>query len=243
MRYTALLSILLITFASPAIAQIEDPIFKLQQNQSLLHISATEQREVDQDLLIATLRIESENEDNKAVQNFVNKGMANALDLAKKYDDVKAITRTYNVHQYDKNGGKKNMPRNDVWKAQQSVELKSKNAEQLLELVGKIQGAGFVMNGLNYTLSPEMTAQIQDEMLEAALDKLQNRAERAAKALGKTQAELKEINTQGNYAPQPRVMHARMEMSAMASDSMAAPVASPGETTLTMTVSAKAFLK
>lgn len=243
MRMIAFASLLLITIATPAFAQIEDPIFKLQQNQSLLHISATEQREVDQDLLIATLRIESENEDNKSVQNEVNTAMAKALELAKGYVDVKAITRTYNVHQYDKNAGKERMPRNDVWKAQQSVELKSKNAEQLLELAGKIQGAGFIMDGLNYTLSPEMTAQIQDEMLEAALDKLQNRAERAAKALGKTEAELKEINTQGNYIPQPKAMHARMEMAAMASDSMAAPVASPGETTLTMTVSAKAFLK
>lgn len=243
MRHIALISLLLITFSTPAMAQIEDPIFKLEQNQSLLHISATEQREVDQDLLVATLRIESESEDNKSVQNKVNTSMAKALELAKEYTEVKAITRSYNVHKYDRNAGKKNMPRNDVWKAQQSVELKSKNAEQLLELAGKIQGAGFIMGGLNYTLSPEMAAQIQDEMLEAALAKLQNRAERAAKALNKTKAELKEINTQGNYAPRPQVMHARMEMAAMASDSMAAPVASPGETTLTMTVSAKAFLK
>lgn len=244
MRFFAILSLLLITFSSPVFAQIEDPVFKLEQNQSLLHISATEQREVDQDLLIATLRIESENEDNKFVQNTVNTAMAKALEEAGKYEDVKAITRSYNVHQYDRNGGKRDMPANMIWKAQQSVELKSKNAEQLLELAGKIQEAGFVMGGLNYVLSPEKAAQIQDEMLEEALGKLQNRAERAAKALGKTKAELKEINTNGNYVPQPRVMHARMEMAAMgAADSMAAPVASPGETTITMNVSAKALLK
>lgn len=243
MRRLTALSLLLISFSTPAFAQVEDPIFKLQQNQSLLHISATEQREVDQDLLIATLRIESENEDNKFVQNEVNTAMAKALELAKDYKDVKAITRTYNVHSYDQNAGKKNMPRHVVWKAQQSVELKSKNSEELLELAGKIQGAGFVMGGLNYTLSPELAAQIQDEMLEAALEKLQTRAKRAAKALGKSEAELKEINTNGNYTPQPRVLHARMEMSAVAADSMAAPVASPGETTITMNVNAKAFLK
>lgn len=243
MRRLTALSLLLISISTPAFAQIEDPIFQLQQNQSLLHISATEQRDVDQDLLIATLRIESENEDNKFVQNEVNKAMAKALELAKDYKDVKAITRTYNVHSYDKNAGKRNMPPNVVWKAQQSVELKSKNSEELLELAGKIQGAGFVMGGLDYVLSPELAAQIQDEMLEAALEKLQTRANRAAKALGKSEAELKEINTNGNYVPQPKVMHARMEMAAMASDAMAAPVASPGETTITMNVDAKAFLK
>ncbi len=229
---------------APVFAQIEDPIFKLQQDESLLHITATETREVDQDLLIANLRIEVEDESNKTVQNDINTGMAKALDLAKKYKDVKAITRSYNVHQYDKNGGRKNMPRRMVWKGQQSVQLKSKNAEELLELAGKIQEAGFLMGGLSYTLSPEVAAQVQDEMLEAALEKLQSRAERAATALGKKKAELKEINTQGNYVPHQPVYARGAPMMEMAMDSkMAAPVASPGETTITMNVSAKALLR
>lgn len=224
-------------------AQSEDPIFSLQQDESLLHISATETREVDQDLLVANLRIESENEDNKAVQNEINTGMQEALDLAKDYDGVKAVTRGYTVRQYDRNSGKRDLPARMIWKGSQSVQLKSKNAEALLELAGKIQEKGFVMSGLEYSLSPEVAAQIQDEMLEAALQKLSARAERAAKALGKGEAELKEINTQGNYAPQPPV-YARAEMMSMAADSkMAAPVASPGETTITMNVSAKALLR
>ncbi len=224
-------------------AQVEDPIFKLQQDESLLHISATETREVDQDLLIANLRIEVENEDNKVVQNDINTAMAKALEIAKAYKDVKAITRTYNVYSYDMNGGRKDLPQRMVWKGQQALELKSKNAEELLELAGKIQDAGFIMGGLNYTLSPEVAAQVQDEMLEAALEKLTARAQRAAKALGKTKAELKEINTDGNYAPQP-MMYARGMAMEMAADSkMAAPVASPGETSITMNVSAKALLR
>ena len=219
----------------------DDTVFKLQQNESLLHISATERRDVDQDLLIATLRIEVEDESNQTVQNEINTAMAEALELAKGYDDVKAITRQYNVYSYDKNQGRDNAPQRIVWKGEQALELKSKNSEQLLDLAGKIQGKGLVMDGLNYTLSPEVAAQIQDEMLEDALAKLKTRAERAAKALGKTTAELKEIDTDNNYAPQP---YARAEMMSMAADAkMAAPVASPGETTITMTVSAKALLR
>ena len=225
-------------------AQYKDPVFELEEKDSLLHISATERREVDQDLLIATLRIEVEDKSNKVVQNNINKGMKAALDLANDYKDVKAITRGYNVHQYDKNAGKRERPRSMVWKGSQSVQLKSKNADELLELAGKIQGTGFLMGGLSYTLSPEVAAQVQDEMLEAALEKLRARAMRAAKALGKKEAELKEINTQGNYNPVQPVYHrgARMEAMAM-SDSMAPPVASPGETTITMTVNAKALLR
>jgi predicted secreted protein len=233
----------LMVVSFPALAETNDPVFLLEQNESLLHISATEQRQVDQDLLIASLRIEVESADNKKVQNDVNTAMTKALEMAKKYPDVKAITRGYNVYQYDKNAGKKDRPALVVWKGQQSVELKSKNAEKLLELAGKIQEAGFVMGGLNYTLSPEVAAQVQDEMLEAALEKLQNRAQRAAKSLGKSKAELKEINTEGGgYMPQP--VYARAEMMSMdAGAKMAAPVASPGETTLSMTVNARAILK
>ncbi|MEZ5815024.1 MAG: SIMPL domain-containing protein [Alphaproteobacteria bacterium] len=230
-------------FTLPAQAQVEDPIFKLQQDESLLHITATEQREVDQDLLVANLRIEVEDERNETVQNDINTAMGRALEIAKKYKDVKAITRGYNVHQYDKNGGRKNMPRHMIWRGQQSVQLKSKNADELLELAGKIQEAGFVMDGLSYTLSPELAAKVQDEMLEAALEKLTARAQRAAKALGKSKAELKEINTQGNYIPVEPV-YARGAMLEMAAPAkMAAPVAAPGETTITMNVSAKALLR
>lgn len=234
----------LLTVPTLAHAQYKDPVFELNGNESLLHISATESREVDQDLLIATLRIEVEDANNRTVQNDVNKGMKAALDLAKSYKDVKAITRGYNVHQYDKNAGKRDRPRELVWKGSQSVQLKSKNADELLELAGKIQNAGFLMDGLSYTLSPEVAAQVQDEMLEAALEKLRTRAERAAKALGKKEAELKEINTQGNYTPAQPVYHrgVRAEMAVM-SDKMAAPVASAGETTITMNVNAKALLR
>ena len=235
---------LFLTLPTLTHAQYKDPVFELDEDDSLLHISATERREVDQDLLIANLRIEVENKDNKFVQNEINKAMKKALDLSKGYKDVKTITRGYNVYKYDKNRSKTNRTPIMVWKGSQSVQLKSKNSEELLELAGKIQGAGFVMGGLNYTLSPAKAAAIQDEMLEAALEKLSARAQRAAKALGKKSAELKEINTQGNYNPVQPVYHrgAKMEMMSMSAD-MAAPVASPGETTITMSVNAKALLR
>lgn len=244
MRHILIAAFALTTISVPALADTKDPVFLLNNDESLLHISATEQREVDQDLLIANLRVEFEDKSNKSVQNDINTAMAKALDMAKNYKDVKAITRSYNIHQYDRNAGRKDRARDMVWKGQQSVQLKSKNAEELLELAGKIQEAGFLMNGLNYTLSPEVAAQVQDEMLEAALEKLSARAERAAKALGKKNAELKEINTNGNYIPRQPVYARGMEMMAMSADTkMAAPVASPGETTITMNVSAKALLK
>jgi uncharacterized protein YggE len=80
--------------------------------------------------------------------------------------------------------------------------------------------------------------------MEAALKQLQERATRAAKALGKSKTELRDVNVQGNI-PHPRpMMHrgAAMEMS-MTSSKMATPVAAAGQTTITLTVSARAILK
>ncbi len=229
---------------SQGMAESKDPVFLLSADESLLHISATETRKVAQDLLIATLSIEAEDTSNKVVQNKINTAMAAALKAAKPYQKVKAITQGYRVHQFDRNAGRKERTRDMAWKGKQSVMLKSKDAKELLELAGKIQESGFVMVGLNYTLSPEVAAEVQDEMLEEALEKLTSRAQRAAMALGKSDAQLKEINATDDYAPRQPARNRGIMMASMAADSeMAAPVASPDETTITMRVKAKALLK
>lgn len=243
MRLISVLAIALL-FTIPAKAETKDSVFLLNKNESLLHISATESREVDQDLLIANLRIETENKSIKTVQNDINATMSSALRIAKKYTDVKAITRSYNVHQYDRNRGKKGHRPDMIWKGQQALTLKSKNPEDLVKLAGQIQGVGFVMNGLNYTLSPDVASEVRDDLLEDALIKLSSRAYRAAKALGKSTAEVKEINANDNKTNNaPTYGHARRAMSMSADQEMVAPVASPGETTITMRVTAKVLLR
>ena len=100
------------------------------------------------------------------------------------------------------------------------------------------------MNGLQYTVSPELLEETRDNLLEAALTKLRKKAERTAKALGKSKAELKKVNVDngGNYYPQPRFARGMAMMSAD-KDEMAAPVAAPGESQVTLNVSAQALLR
>lgn len=99
------------------------------------------------------------------------------------------------------------------------------------------------MNGLNYTLAPDTAIEVQDSLMEAALEQLQERANRAAKALGKSGAELREVNVNSSGIPYQPMMRAQSMKMEMASDSMAAPVAAAGETTLTLNVNARAILK
>lgn len=226
---------------SPILAHAQDTpnILTLPKGEALLHISATERMEVAQDLLVASLRYETQNKNSGTVQNEINKAMKRALDLAKKHKEVKAETQQYTIH-------KTTIPRTkeQIWRGNQGIQIKSTDSEKLLSLTSELQKIGFLTSGLNYTISPSRAAELQDTMMEAALAKLQTRASRGAKALGKSSAELIEVNVNSGHIPSPVSMYrgVHMEMAAMHADA-APPVASAGETTLTLTVSAKALLK
>ncbi|MFN3700130.1 MAG: SIMPL domain-containing protein [Alphaproteobacteria bacterium] len=238
---TALSVGLILTHAafSQAQAQMQDPILSLPEGQVILNISATESREVAQDLLVGTLTVTARNRDARAVQNEINTTMTKALEAAKSASDVKVNTGAYHVYESHE-------PRTQerLWFGQQNMTVQSKNADVLLELVGKLQDLGLTMNGLSYTLAPATAIEIQDGLMEDALQQLQTRADRAAKALNKTSAELRDVQVNSSGVPyMPMHRGARMEMMAMASDAVAPPVAEAGETTLSLTVSARAILK
>ncbi len=237
MHVLALLSLLFVLPFSAAHADIEQgDLLTMPDGQAVVYISATQRMEVEQDLLIANLRIEKESSNAAEVQNSINTQMKDALDRAKKYKTIKVQTSQYSIN-------KRTLPRTnvEVWNGSQGLIVRSTDADSVLDYVGKLQDEGFLVSGLSYTLSPELAAQYQDEMMEDALDKLETRATRAAKALGKSKAELIEIRVSPEHIPSTRYNnngYAKGMM--MESVAMAAPVAASGETTLTITVSATA---
>src|SRR5690606_30877633 len=121
----------------------------------------------------------------------------------------------------------------------------SKDSAALLKLTGDIQKMGFLMNGLNYTLSVEKTEEVRDELMVKALDKLKAKADKVTKALGKSGYELTDVNVDGGgpIAPMYKAMAMRSDMAGSAERARAPPVAEPGETDVTLTVSARALLK
>ena len=239
MRLLLALTLLVIS-PLPAMAQIQDPILTMPDGQVILNISATERREVEQDLLVANLSYVATNADARALQNEINEVMAEALKTARKVSDVKINTGSYQVHERHKPRTKEK-----EWRGQQSITLKSKDSEKLLKLVAKLQDLKLNMNGLNYTLSPETAIEIQDALMEDALKQLQTRANRAAKALGKSSAELRDVRVNGGGVPHHPVAYSRgmIAQAAVAESAMAAPVAASGESTITLTVNARAILK
>jgi len=242
--FTGLLVALLFAFAPTATnAQNHKTAVDLPEGTTLVNLSASERVEVEQDLLVARLQFKAEDDNPKDVQDEINKKMRDVVDAAKKVSSVKVSTQQYYVHEYDRNQGKRNLPVRKVWRGQQGVVVKGKKADELLELVGEIQEMGLIMNGLSYQVSPELLEETREAILDDALIKLMAKANRTAKALGKSNAELKQINIDmGNYRPQPYKL-ARGLASVADTESFAAPVATPGETNITVSVSAQALLR
>lgn len=241
-----ILSTLLCVFASSAaIAQDYKTILDLPEGSALVSLSASERVEIDQDLLIATLRYEADNADPSALQDEINKAMQKAVDAAKKVSTVKVATQQYYVYEYDPNQDKPLSPKQKMWRGQQGLMIKGKQADDLLKLAAELQTMGLKMEGLTYTVSPELLEETRESLLESALVKLKAKADRTAKALGKSTSELKQINVDmGGYYPQPYMARGGAVMDAMAMKAeVAAPVAAPGESEITLTVNAQALLK
>lgn len=248
MKKLLLTTALMATFAFPVMAQ-DNNMVMLPDGHTALNISATENVEVEQDLLVASLRIQKEAKNSKEVQDYINKSMAKALETIKKVASVKVETGGYYVSPDYRNIKKPDGEYEQVldkWRGSQTVTIKGKTAEDVLKLAGELQDMDFMMNGLNYQLSPEKFEEVRDGLMEVTIKKLNDRAKRVANALDKKTVDLVEINVDANNGYQPRPMYARgakMEMMSMAADGMAAPVAESGETTVSMTVNARAIIR
>ena len=247
MKNILLASALSALFILPVQAQ---EVIALPDGHTALNISATERVEVEQDLLVASLRIEEEGKDSKSVQRTINEAMASATALVKRYPSLKVETGNYYVnpdYRYirDKNGNN-NKRVLDKWRGSQTLTIKSVVADDVLNVTGKIQDMGFAMNGLNYRLSTDKYEQTRDGLMEETVKALKERAMRVARALGKSDVDFVEINVDANsYAPRPVYARAaKMEMQAMAMDAgMPTPSAQAGDTNVSMTINARAVIK
>lgn len=249
MRLALLSTLLAFAIATPAMAE-GDVIALPPAGHSILNISVTEQMKLQQDTLSASLRYELDGGSANEIQDRINKAVAEAVAESKSYTDVKTVTGSYYVYVYDE--GQVIDPRTGQpisstkkWRGTQTIDLESTDSTKLLELAGKIQTKGFIMNGMNYSLSREKSEGVQDELMEKALKQLGAKAQIAAKALGKSGYDVVDIDVNGSSPPvYPVYGRAKMMAmeGAMASD-VATPVAQAGEADVSLTITARVLLK
>jgi len=222
----------------PLTANAQD-INLLPEGQTLITLSVTERVSVVQDTLIATLRIERQNRNAQTLQREINAAMEAALSESEGADSVKVSTGYYSV--YQTNAAPQGGRPDQIWQGSQAITLEGKDAQVLLELAGEIQGMGFVMNNLSYTLSTERADEVRDSLMERAISRARANAERAAQAMGKTEVDIATLDIDAALGYSQPVMLARgMAMDSMEKES---PVAEAGESEVSLTVRVQAVAK
>ncbi|NBX66345.1 MAG: DUF541 domain-containing protein [Proteobacteria bacterium] len=248
MRIALLSALLALAVALPAKAE-ENGLDLPPAGHSILNITVTEQMKLSQDTLSASLRYELDGGSANEIQDRINKAVAEAVAEAKNYSTVKATTGSYYVYVYDE--GQIIDPRtgqavssSKKWRGTQTIDLESSDSSKLLELAGKIQTKGFIMNGMNYSLSREKSEGVQDQLMQKALKQLGDKAKIAASALGKSSYDVIDININGS-APSIYPVYGRASMMAMEKgvSDVATPVAEAGESEVSLSVTARVLLK
>lgn len=233
-------TLMLVSAMMLPVAALGQDINLLPEGQTLITLSVTERISVEQDTLVATLRIEREDENAEVLQRQINAAMEEALEEADGVSEVEVATGYYSVYQYSTapQGGRIA----NVWRGTQSITLEGQDAQKVLELAGAIQEMGFVMSELTYTLSTEKADEVRDSLMESAIGRARANAERAARALGKSEVDIATLDVDAALGYSQPMMYARgAAMDAVAEK--ATPVAEAGESEVSLTVRVQAVAK
>lgn len=209
---------------------------------TVLNVSATEFTEVPQDLLVANLHYEFDALTAKEVQNQINVTMTKALERSKLLKDAKVSTQQYSVYKYEYTVNK-NDEKKTKWRGSQAVVISGTTIDDILKLIGELQEIGLAVDGLSYTISNDKREEVRDSLMELAVEKLMKKSKRVAKALGKNAIKVVNINVDADASRPYPVMQYAMRMGSVAKDEMNSPVAEPGQSQISMTVSATIMIK
>jgi uncharacterized protein len=201
--------------------------------ESVLHLSETAQRDVPRDLLRVTLAAEAIDPDAGKVQSEINQRMSAAMARIKQITGVTVETGGYSVYREtpDKQPAR--------WHGSQTVTLTSKDFATLLSLIGTLQQQGLVTQSLTPDISREARQSVEDALTDEALTRLKQRADRIAATAG---VKLQGIHslTVGNVNAPPPIVQPMMRMMAAAAPAPAPPpVAEAGNATVSITAAAE----
>lgn len=206
---------------------------------TILNISAIKTVEVENDLLTASLRFETEEKNPKDVQSKINQVMNKSIDMAKKYNKINISTEQYSVYQFYV---RKKDEQKVMWRGSQTIVISGKSYEDILEITGKLQEMGLVVNNLSYSISNETREEIRDSLIESVVEKLMKKAQRVSKAIGKENIKIIDMNIDDSAIS--TFSEARFSLSSDSfSSKMIAPVAASGKSQISVTGSAKILIK
>ena len=176
--------------------------------------SVSAEKEVPNDVLTAVLYAEQQGQDTAAMADAVNQAITWAMGVAKQETAVETRTLDYTTNPMYTDS------RITGWQVRQSIQLKSKDSKVLSGLLGKLQEK-LRIEGINYSVSPEVQSTTEEELINTALANFKKRAEQIKTSMGRAEYRVARVDVQAANDFQPPMMR----MAAMDSVAMAAPAA------------------
>jgi len=216
-----ILGILAITCAGAAATDATAP------SRNLVSLSVNASEDVDSDLLVVHMAVTHEAVKQAQAANRVNEDMAWALTAARQVGAVKVQTLDYQTNPvYDDR-------RITAWRTRQSLRLESADRTALTELLGTLQER-LSIESVGYEVSAGVRQATEERLIDAAIQRFGNRAERVTRAFGRIRYSLVNVNVNASgYQPPPMPYQGRaLAMKA----EMADPSIEAGQQTLNVTV-------
>jgi uncharacterized protein YggE len=218
-------------------------VFAQQTKGTVIMVSGTGEVKADNDQAVATFSVEEQNADKVVAASRVNQKMKQGTEIVKKADpEGKLATRGYYTYPVYSETSSTNKARVITgWRVGQSLELTTKNIQQLASTVSAAQQV-LSLNGVSFGLSDQAMQRLDAVRLDSAYKNMQERAQIIAKAMGRNlnEASIESLDVDGVGAvhQEPR-MFAAAPMARNMSAAVPETNFEPGESTLTARVVGK----
>ncbi|MDX1562366.1 MAG: SIMPL domain-containing protein [Gammaproteobacteria bacterium] len=193
-------------------------------------LSATAEREVENDTLIAIVYAEVEDNDQSDAADQVNRAISWAADQARRIAGVDLQTMQYNTRPVYASGSR----RITGWIARQSLRLESQDAEALSELLGTLQER-VAIQSTSYALSKEARDAAEEALIAEALARFNARAALIARELDRRGHRIVRISI-GTSGAFPMMYQETIVTGARLRADVAAPTVEAGVQTVSVSV-------
>lgn len=198
-----------------------------------------------------TLRLDEQDKDRSAAVSRLNQKMKQGIALVKRDDAIAVLTTrgyaTTPIYPDEPQKPATKLRQIIGWRVSQSLEVMTTNLPGLSAMVADAQTL-YALQGLSFSLTEPAVRKLDEERIQIAWHNLAARIAAVTKAMGRSSADANiesvEVDPSANYAMQQKN---GMPMAMMRSTGDAMPIEAPdfepGETALSLQVSAKVRLK
>jgi uncharacterized protein YggE len=203
---------------------------EVRPDETRLQITGTGSLKAAPDQVTATLQVQSEAPKAVTAQGQTNKLAQTAMAAAEKINGITTSSEDYQVFENRVN----NKP--GTWTASQTISVRGTDAAAVLELVGRLQGLGLLLNNIAWSLSPDHQKQLESQAEQLAIRDMQARASTIASTLNMQVGQIQSLSVNEGFTSRPTPFMMRAA-------TLSAPVMKPDDQTVNATVRATLLLR